>query len=147
MKTKQVFKMDKIIKKIIKNYKKPKSINKNKNFILSKELNFYIVKKDVGSIHNGHKSTTLELVPDHVEIKITYKELLNYIKLLFSGKYNIFTEKELIRKELKLSKNQILELTTNFDKHVKKHNLCIYVEYLRKNTNNKKIVLTMKGFK
>lgn len=138
-------KIKKELNKIIKGYKIPDSKNKNKDFILSKELGLYIMKKELGSSHNGYKSTTLELVNDHVEIKISLKELVSYIKLLFSNKYNIFTEKELFRKELNLSKNQLLEITTNFNKHIEKHNLGIYVEYLRKNTNNKKIVLTMKG--
>tara|TARA_R110002012_G_scaffold317703_1_gene534660 strand:+ start:14332 stop:14739 length:408 start_codon:yes stop_codon:yes gene_type:complete len=84
---------------------------------------------------------------DITDIKISMIEVLDFINLLFSKKYNYFSQREEFRKELKITKDKFLEISVNLKVHVKKHNLTFYMDYLRKKTNNKNISLTMKESK
>ena len=119
------------------------------------ELGIYIVKEDEKEYSTGdnkaYKVTQSKYYnrfygyKDFENIKVTFKEILDFINLMFSGKHNFFSEREEFRKELKISKDKFLEISVNLNKHIRKHNLEFYMNHLRKGNKSKKIVLSMNG--
>tara|TARA_R110002072_G_scaffold249636_1_gene408559 strand:- start:398 stop:826 length:429 start_codon:yes stop_codon:yes gene_type:complete len=115
------------------------------------ELNMYILKESevnysdkFNSTYNGSGNFSKYYgYKDFANVKIKMEDVLSFINLLFSYKFNIVTQKEEFRKELKMSRNKFLEISVNLNKHVREHNLISHLKFLRSQKRTKKINLSM----
>ena len=119
---------------------------KNKNYRYDNELGLYVLKRTSDNLKSNGLHTKYNYYGTiERDIPISIQDVINYLKILFSGDFKPITEKDKMRNKLKFSKFQFLEITTNLKKHVRKHNLDFYLKHLREsNKQNKRIVLNMK---
>lgn len=121
----------------------------NKDYVYSKKLGFYILKPNAGLSKLYRKFSSNfgavgGLTKDYSPIKITTRQLVKYINLVFSGRVNPVVHAKEIRKELDLSPDRFLHIRTNLEKLCREHGLIQYLEEKRRGVSARETPVTMK---
>lgn len=121
----------------------------NTNYMYSKKLGFYILKPNVNITKIYRKVSSNfgavgGLLKDYTPIKITTRQLVKYMDLVFSGKVNPIIHAKEIRKALDLSPDRFLHIRTNLEKLCREHGLTQYLEEKRRGVPARQTPVTMK---
>ena len=121
----------------------------NKNYMYSKKLGFYILKPNVNITKIYRKVSSNfgavgGLLKDYSPIKITSRQLVKYMDLVFSGKVNPIIHAKEIRQALNLSPDRFLYIKSNLELLCRQHGLTQYLKQKRREVSSVETPVKMK---